>query len=173
MKEPGRRSYYLLLELATKLPTGFHYLEIGVCEGVSAGPIITGTSVGLAVLIDFWTQAYGGTGRGSSKHIIELLGPHMAKTIILTGDSKAILPMMDHQFDMIFVDGDHSAEGCLTDATNSLRLLKPHGFLVLDDMDHPAHTYLRGVAAKFADDHGFNIEWHPDEWFGMAVLKRN
>lgn len=172
MKDPGRRSFHLILELIARMPSPVHYLEIGVCEGTTSDPVISLPQVELAVLVDNWTLGFGGTGRGNANHIVSLLGDRMKKTVILSGDSTNVLPAVEHRFDLIFVDGDHTEEGCRRDMTNCLHLLAANGLMVVDDVDHPAHTYLRAVVEEFAKANGLSIEWHPDEWFGMAVLRK-
>jgi len=168
---PGPRSHFLIARLAASLRPQFHYLEIGVCEGVATQHIYAHCDIGFGVLIDNWSTSCGGTGRGNCQHIVDMLGMLMDKTIILTGDSKVILPTISHKFDLIFLDGDHSTEGCLADLNNSIKLLDKYGILVVDDIDNPAHTYLRGVTHDFAIANNLSADWYPEEHYGIAVLK--
>ena len=46
----------------------------------------------------------------------------------------------DHSVDLLIVDGDHSAVGCLTDLVLGWRKLKPGGLIVLDDFDRRWHN---------------------------------
>jgi predicted O-methyltransferase YrrM len=70
------------------------------------------------------------------------------------GDSKRFWQENSTTFDLVYVDGDHSAEGARIDLFNGWRFLEPGGLLVVDDITHPAHLdaregregYLYGVA---------------------------
>jgi len=66
----------------------------------------------------------------------------------------ALPPMPDASFDMIYIDGDHSAEGAEFDTRQAVRLAKPDGLLVWDDVffvgEHTADVVAgmnRGLAA--------------------------
>ncbi len=50
-------------------------------------------------------------------------------------------------FDWVFIDGDHSAEGVLSDVRLVLPLMKPGGLLLLHDIESPegTATYPPGV----------------------------
>jgi len=49
------------------------YLEIGVREGDSLKALLKGHHPYNITICDTWGSAYGGTGRGSSKHIVKIL----------------------------------------------------------------------------------------------------
>lgn len=157
MNEPA--NYQLLRETTRKQSElcgrNISYLEIGVNHGGSAVAVIGTGNVSNAVLVDNW--CYG----GSAKSVAKALGEFKEKTGILTGDSKTVLPMLETPFDMIFVDGDHSAEGALFDMTHSLRLLAPNGVMIVDDLDHQEYPFLREVVTKFANDNNMSLEIVP------------
>lgn len=169
MSEPG--NYQLIRDTVKRLAKNVSYLEIGTCEGGSAAAAFSTDSIRLAVLIDTWGIECGGSGKGSPDHVVKLLGDAMRSTIIITGESKAVLPTLTHQFDLIFVDGDHSHEGCLSDMTNSLRLLAPGGIMLVDDLDNGAHTYLRKTVTDFAAANGLDMVTHAVHC-GVAELRR-
>lgn len=148
------------------------YLEIGAQEGGSASAAFESGWIMLAVLIDTWGFGYGGTGKGNPDHIVSRLGSErMKQTVIITGDSTVIVPGLRHKFDFIFVDGDHSEAGCLTDLENCLPLLETDGVLLVDDTDHPRHSYIRQLAGDFAQRHNLSIAYHNLE-FGVAEMRR-
>lgn len=147
------------------------YLEIGVQEGGSAKAVMQSGVIGFAVLIDTWGTEFGGSGRGSPKHISELLSGF--PVIIISGDSRSVLPMITSAFDLIFIDGDHSADGCLSDMANSVRLLQQSGAMLVDDINHPKHSYIKGVVEKFCDNHRLRWEHVNDAHFGVSVLKKS
>lgn len=53
-------------------------------------------------------------------------------------------------YDLMFVDGDHSAEGALKDLRTVYPNIVAGGFLVFDDIDH--HPYLTDVWRKFVKE---------------------
>jgi hypothetical protein len=59
-------------------------------------------------------------------------------------------PRYNRHIDLVHVDGAHSVEQSMFDATNWLTLLRPGGYLVLDDINWPtvgmAHEYLKAAA---------------------------
>lgn len=147
------------------------YLEIGVCAGFSMYHVLTNSDVRFAIGIDTWGNEAGGHGVGNPKAVIELLGSLMDRVALITGNSHAVLPMLAGSFDMIFVDGDHSAEGCVLDMDHALRLLAPGGVVLVDDLDNPSHPYLRRVVDGFVFTHGLDACYH-DGHCGVAALRR-
>jgi predicted O-methyltransferase YrrM len=89
----------------------------------------------------------------------------------MSGDSRDVLPALRHTFDMIFVDGDHSEAGCLADLNAVLPLLDISGCIYVDDMDHPAHTYLRGAVLNWAVENALRHTIHEDG-YGVMELRR-
>jgi predicted O-methyltransferase YrrM len=63
----------------------------------------------------------------------EILGftPDMT---ILQGDSSHLVPKIKEEFDLAYIDGDHTHNRVLEDATNASKLLKIDGILVFDDL---------------------------------------
>ena len=160
-------------ELIRSLAFG-DYLEIGVQEGGSIEAALSSGRVTHATGIDTWGFEYGGTGKGSSDHVFQRLQPFRERFTLLTGNSQVLLPLLKEageHFDVIYIDGDHSEEGALIDLENSLSILRPNGRLLLDDLDHPSHPYLRRVAVDFAEKHKLSISV-VDAHFGIAILKR-
>lgn len=131
------------------------YLEIGVREGDSLRLVLRGAGHRLrrVVLADNWSATYGGTGRGSHAHLAAMAELAGRDVRFLDGDSRATVPTLAERFDLITVDGDHSAEGARADLENVLPLVAPGGRIVFDDVIHPAHAYLRGVGEAFLGKH--------------------
>jgi predicted O-methyltransferase YrrM len=61
-------------------------------------------------------------------------------SIKIKKDSKEYLSSSNAEFDFIYIDGDHSAEGVYNDAILSFPLLKSGGILAFDDYlwEHPS-----------------------------------
>jgi predicted O-methyltransferase YrrM len=57
------------------------------------------------------------------------------------------------KFDLITVDGDHSAEGATKDLEDVIPYLSVGGVLVFDDISHPQHRYLLDVWKSVISKH--------------------
>lgn len=148
------------------------YLEIGVNEAGSALAVLEACpSIHIAVLVDTWGKEAGGTNQGSSLRAKEVLKDYLGACLFITGSSHAVLPTLDYQFDLIFVDGDHSPEGAWSDMINSKRLLSPLGVMIVDDTCHPQHSYIKGIVDTFARDYKFKVEHHDKAHMGVAILR--
>lgn len=55
------------------------------------------------------------------------------RVVLLRGDSAAVLPMMQADFDLVHVDGDHGARAVRRDVEHALRLARPDATFVIDD----------------------------------------
>jgi len=76
----------------------------------------------------------------------------------------------DDYLDWIYVDGDHSYEGCLEDLNNSLRVVKSGGIIIGDDYKWPGQNSGKPGVTKALDEfcesnnltlrpHGLNSQW--------------
>lgn len=158
--------------LSIRLGRSIHYLEIGVCEGGSALEVMKGGCVSYAVLVDTWGKEYGGANHGSPAKAMQTLGDFVSRCLFITGSSHSVLPSLSGQFDLVFVDGDHSPEGCVLDMVDANRLLNKTGSMIIDDTCHPEHPYIKGLVEKFAADHGFRVAHRDDIHMGVAALHR-
>lgn len=166
-------NYALLRKFANELAVEdrISYLEIGANEGHSAASVMSTGAIDFAVLIDTWGREYGGTGRGNPNHVVELLKEQMRRTLIITGKSSDVLPTLTKKFDLIFVDADHTDFGCWGDMLRSLPLLADTGIMVVDDLDHPQHSYLRKTVERFAKKFNMSMETY-DAHHGVAELRK-
>lgn len=160
-----------LIECARSVEGGVDYLEIGTNEGSSLYHLFRGAFVKSATIVDTWGKEYGGTNRGSPDHIIKLMGSAMSRIRVMSIPSTEALKQLREEgktFDLIFVDGDHSDQGCMSDMVLAWPLLRSGGWLVVDDVDHPAHPYLRDTVIRFAQD--LEIIWTPHH-YGVARIQ--
>jgi predicted O-methyltransferase YrrM len=63
------------------------------------------------------------------------------------------MPQKANAFDLVLVDGDHSAAGAMADLQNVWPLVRPDGCVVFHDTNHPAHPELRQVFDSFVAQH--------------------
>lgn len=72
----------------------------------------------------------------------------------VVADSRDFWTQNEDEFDLVYIDGDHSITGVRRDLHGGWAALKPGGLLVLDDIVHAAHIdaadategYIYGVA---------------------------
>lgn len=157
------------------IPSGVRsYLEIGCREGGSLRLVVVANpSLERVVICDTWGGVYGGTARGSHRHIEDLLASlgYAGQTRFLDGDSTVLIPTLRETFDLILVDGDHSEQGAAIDLSNVRGLLAPGGRILFHDICHPAHLELRGVLNRFVASAGGSVEVHEEaEGFGIVTL---
>jgi hypothetical protein len=136
-----------LFNLAAELPVAGRYLEVGSWLGLSS--IIVAN--GLLANLNFQAKIYCvDTWRGSAEHQSlpeiqqDLLYPQFLQNIAesqlgtfiepIRGASRDVaLGWQGPLLDIIFIDGDHSLDGCYQDLWNWSRLLKPNGRLLGHD----------------------------------------
>lgn len=168
------------LEGATRLIRPASYLEIGVRRGRSMAVVAHGAQDCSIVGIDVWQPEYAGMENPGPDHVrSELQKVGFAGNLeLITGDSHRLLPQLfatrpELTFDLITVDGDHSARGAARDLRDVLPRLRVGGALVFDDIVHPAHSYLRGVWQRTVAAKPRYSTWYFDEiGYGVAVAVR-
>jgi predicted O-methyltransferase YrrM len=77
----------------------------------------------------------------------------------LDTQSVTALPHEIDQIDVAYIDGDHSASGCLHDLTIVLSRIAPNGLIVVDDADH---CRLRPIIEQWAAMFNFTTSYIPD-----------
>lgn len=117
------------------------YLEIGVRRGRSAC-IVGAMNPDCSILgFDLWLENYAGVANPGADFVrseLRAVG-HKGTVELLSGDSRETVPAFLHAhpglfFDLITVDGDHTALGAATDLANVLPRLKVGGIVVFDDI---------------------------------------
>jgi len=122
-----------------------NYLEIGVCEGCSMHWVLTHHDVDGAVGIDYYK---GGRRKDQSAfdvykaNMLENLKPWIedGTLVMFYEHSRTALSYLTNRrgkpFDLIYVDGGHSAYECMFDMVMSYELLVPKtGLIVVDDLN--------------------------------------
>ena len=141
-----------VLYAAAKTLQPANYLEIGVRRGRSVCTVAHGCPTVNIVACDMWQANYAGMENPGPEFVAaELQRNGFAGEVkFINGDSHETLPQFfaenpERTFDLITVDGDHSAEGALADLCTVIPRLALGGILVFDDIAHPDHPYLRQV----------------------------
>jgi hypothetical protein len=129
------------------------YLEIGVCEGASTIWVLDNLRAKRAVGVDWWTDGKGNQRRqkvfsGYRRQAHKNLNPYSNCELYHT-TSRKYMGACEDQFDLIYIDGDHSGSGCMRDLIMAYELLKVNthkrelatgveqkagGILVVDDL---------------------------------------
>ena len=75
--------------------------------------------------------------------------------------------------DWIYIDGDHSFEGCYTDLKYALEVVKPSGLIIGDDYVWPGAKWGKnGVTEavnKFKDENNFKLFKHGETQYSMTI----
>jgi predicted O-methyltransferase YrrM len=124
-------------------------LEIGSYEGASTCWLLEhltdhpGTRL---TCVDQWAQR---SGQRVYQEDMETVYQTFLKNIratdkanrvtVLRGSTREVLPgIQDQRFDLIYIDGDHSAEGVYYDSLQAFRLVHDGGMILWDDYHHAA-----------------------------------
>lgn len=156
------------------------YLEIGVRRGRSACAVASAAPQADLVLLDKWVSGYAGMenpGPDLVRSELDKIG-HRGAARFIEGDSHRTLKAYFAEnpsaaFDLITVDGDHSLEGAREDLCDALPRLKIGGAVVLDDIAHPSHPYLRALWRELIENDARFSSWSFDGCgFGVAFALR-
>lgn len=120
-----------------------YYAEIGACSGGTTYAIneflkfkeLLVIDDGGAESIDFYVNQRGDQLRGQNLKTIpriELIG-HSADSRVV---DMAMHIASKQQYDILFIDGDHSYEGVKNDTLNYLDLVRSGGYFVFHDTNH-------------------------------------
>jgi predicted O-methyltransferase YrrM len=136
------------------------YMEIGVRRGRSMA-MVASMSPGCQIVgFDLWVENYAGMENPGKNFVTQELRriSKTAEVQFIDGDSRFTVSRYfsenpEAYFDIITVDGDHSAEGALRDLMNVCPRVKIGGAVVFDDISHRAHPELSNVWAKLLTGH--------------------
>lgn len=157
------------------------YLEIGVRRGRSMAMVAAQRPRCLLTGFDLWIEGYAGMPNPGPDLVREELRRvgHVGTLDLVAGDSRVTVPEYfrrhpDRYFDLITVDGDHTADGAAADIENVMPRLKVGGALVFDDIANPAHPGLLEVWDRVVARSGRFACWSFSELgFGIAyAIKR-
>ena len=171
-----------ILGAFTQMALPERYLEIGVRRGHSLCMVAKCSRIPMAIYgFDLWVQDYAGEenpGPDLVRSEVEKFG-FSGRLELISGDSRHTIPRFLEQhpsffyLDMVFVDGDHSAEGARIDLENIIDHVAPGGILVFDDICHPEHLYLQDVWNEvMANRNDFSVRSTLRYEYGWAVAQK-
>lgn len=126
-----------LFELASKLKSGYA-VEIGSFIGASACFISAGLGEGSKLLcVDTWENDAMSEGRRNTKDEFDHNTHYFQEKIIkIQGYSTAVkeqILAITNKLDLLFIDGDHSYEGCKADWDLYIDMVKSGGCVIFHD----------------------------------------
>lgn len=153
---PGAFSTYdmeILVPEVEKLQSGDTYLEVGVDKGKSLS-----------------------VARMVAKHGVTVCGvdlrpnPEIKDTIHFQGDSAEIAGMWQGgKIDVLFIDGDHSYEGCKADIDAWYPYMRKGGVMLFHDADETSPGVVQAVE-EFAKNNKLEVYYSPNQRCSMARI---
>ncbi|MEX2119304.1 MAG: FkbM family methyltransferase [Pirellulales bacterium] len=162
-----RRYYGTLFELAGKLKPRT-ICEIGVRAGYSAYAFLSANPdawmLGIDADIDERLKNSHGGQRGMWQHASTILAPFRHQLLVVDSHAIQRLPHVD----LVYVDGDHTLDGCLAD----LRLAEASTDRILVD-DYDSIPTVHAACEKFAADHPeFSRRYIDNGLTGLMLFER-
>jgi predicted O-methyltransferase YrrM len=156
------------------------YLEIGVRRGQSMSMVAAHAPACVIYGFDLWLQEYAGLQNPGKAFVEQQLARvgFTGRVQFTDGDSASTVPAFlaahpDLYFDLITVDGDHSARGARRDLEHVMPRLKVGGVLVFDDITNPSHLDLRSVWDETVASRPAMSSWtFAEAGFGVAFALR-
>lgn len=156
---------------AAKLGRAIDYIEVGVFRGESAAAVLSTGCCRFAMLIDNFSNTHCGDATSSRALVEKKLYDYGGLFEIKQADSRSVLPTIDRQFDVGFVDGEHTVQGCKGDIEQMWPLMREDGIMFVDDMQHPGYMHIKGLTEQFADENGLKLTYH-EVHEGLGELRR-
>jgi predicted O-methyltransferase YrrM len=157
------------------------YLEIGVRRGRSLAMLAAAAPACRIVGCDLFLPGYAGMENPGPEFVraeLSRSGPHGALSLLI-GDSHQVVPAYfeenpDAFFDLVTVDGDHSARGARADLLTVMPRVTIGGALVFDDVSHPLHPELKRVWDDVVVGQGaFSTYTFTEIGFGVGIAVRH
>jgi len=138
----------VLQDLASKVPERGLIVEIGAAWGYSASKMAEVAQAGvLIVTIDPWTLSKNKQQPAREKLFHETIAPYKNRILPIKAFSQDVdreklfeETLKGKRIDLLFIDGDHSFEGCSRDYELFGDYVKAGGLLIFHD-----YTYWAGV----------------------------
>lgn len=124
-----------LIKLTAQLPENPVVVNIGAGGGTSAMTFLYARPDLKVITIDIQNEVTPVGGLQNELELLQASGlDYLNRYQAIHGDSKAIGAKWNHaQVDMVFVDGDHSYEGCAGDIANWIPNIRLGGIIALHD----------------------------------------
>lgn len=153
-EERKRKRWDAILD---RIPEGedFSFVEVGVDRAITTRTVVGSRPKLTAILVDpykagkpntpWWNSGSVMPSRPQSmfdaarKRAHEAMKPYGSRVQFMECKSEeAAAALTGNLFDMVFIDGDHSFEGCLADIKAWAPLVRPGGWICGHDYDKPS-----------------------------------
>lgn len=128
----GRFLYWL----ASQVPVDGQVVEVGSFKGKSSGFLAAGLSAGARLAcVDTWrndAMPYDEPADSMSEFVVNV-SPYRESIEVCRGRSVEVAVSWSRQIDLLFIDGDHSYEGCSADLTSWFRYVRSGGWIAFHD----------------------------------------
>lgn len=154
-------------EMLENLPNGLIMVELGVFEGEFSKEIYKICKPSKLYLVDLFEGYFGSGDKDGNNHHYVQLEDEMVKIkeyfkndssvqIIKSSSMDFLKSIPNETLDIIYIDADHSVQGCLDDLNLSYMKIKKGGFIC-------GHDYVNGVGPfyavnQFCSEIGLEIE---------------
>lgn len=150
-------------------------VEIGCCDGYSSAVILDASDLHLISIDPFIQDSMEPSLIGSRDRYIENTEPWASRRRLHCAYSKDIGPSA--QLDFLFIDGDHTYEGCLFDLKHWGIVLKQGGLLAMHDarMMRPGGAPFHPGPSRVAEERVFAnpLEWEIlGEAFSLVIARK-
>lgn len=148
---PNEKNFKLCMD---SLDTKRKFLEIGCFEGRSTcwllqnGLAEDGTMVCVDTFKPYW-YTEGDLFEKFQENIREVKKKYQMISSFVMDSEKALLQLLQQKrdFDFVYIDGDHSPSGVLTDIVLAWGLLRQGGIVLFDDYEYEAEPTKMGINA--------------------------
>jgi predicted O-methyltransferase YrrM len=163
MREPGRMQIGLRKLIARTLKPGSKMIEIGSFAGQSTEMFLDAVGdSGLVVAIDPWDE-FLGFNMSKVENVFNRLLKHPAMFKIKARSDWAVVP--DYDYDMVYIDGDHSYDSVIHDINFAREHVKENGWIAGHDFNQEKHPdVVRAVKECFSDFQTFEDQ----SWLASA-----
>jgi hypothetical protein len=107
-------------------------LEVGAFEGRSSVWFLGNFPSLRLTVIDPWAFTDGASDDTFSRFSANI-SPYGDRVTVMRGKSQLMRTLRDQEYDVIYLDGDHTSAAVIHDAVLAYELVKPGGLLIFDD----------------------------------------
>ncbi len=179
------KKYNTRAELLALIPENSKVVEIGVFRGGFSKEIIKNVKFSEFYMVDIWLGSWGSGDKDGKDHInidnmedVYLALYQQTKDkpnihVVRAGSIPFLKSSEDDYFDVVYVDGDHTAQAVYNDLVESFKKIKNGGLL----MGHDYHYTIGGdvvyAVTKFCQEYKQTIECIADDGCPSFVIRVN
>jgi hypothetical protein len=143
-------------------------VEVGVDRGESSAVLLRGLDRLHLYMVDLWRDSGCSEVPVSSSHQAEMCYPpieHAARATAFARGRRTLVPCdsvaaarhIPDGMDLVFIDGDHTAQGVLRDLNAWWPKVTPEGLCTGHDYGHPDYPGVKQAVDAFAEQHNLTV----------------